>query len=210
MKSPIFFDLDGTLTDPKVGIAKSIQFALQQLDIEAPNADDLVWCIGPPLQTSFEILAGKELSSKAVTLYRERFSQVGWSENTPYPDVAQVLESLRHRQIPLYVATSKPHIFAKRILDHFQLSKYFQRVFGSELDGTNVQKTDLLKYALEETGAPAESTMIGDRKHDVVGAKNNGMKTIGVTYGYGSYAELKTAGAHKIIDTPAKILEFFE
>lgn len=209
MESPIFFDLDGTLTDPKVGITKSIQFALQQLDIEAPDADDLVWCIGPPLHTSFEILVGKELLSKAIALYRERFSHIGWSENSPYPDVTQVLESLCHCQIPLYVATSKPHIFAERILDHFQLSNYFQGVFGSELDGTNTQKTDLLKYALEKTDAPTESTMIGDRKHDVVGAKNNGMKTIGVTYGYGSYAELQTAGAHRIINAPAEILELF-
>ncbi|MEM1251956.1 MAG: HAD-IA family hydrolase [Cyanobacteria bacterium P01_H01_bin.21] len=209
MNSPVFFDLDGTLTDPKVGITKSIQFALQQLDIEAPEADELVWCIGPPLQTNFEILVGKSLSSKAVALYRERFSQIGWLENTPYPGVTQVLESLCHRQIPLYVATSKPHIFAERILDHFQLSHYFQRVFGSELDGTHCQKAELLKYALEETRSPTESTMIGDRKHDVVGAKNNGMNTIGVTYGYGSYAELQAAGAHKIIDAPAEILEFF-
>ena len=207
MKSPVFFDLDGTLTDPKVGITRSIQFALQQLNIEAPKADDLVWCIGPPLSTSFEILAGKELSLKAIGLYRERFSQVGWLENVLYPDIAQVLEKLCRRQFSLYVATSKPHVFARKILDHFELSQYFQGVFGSELDGTNAHKTDLLRYALKATGAPTGSTMVGDRKHDVIGAISNDMTTIGVTYGYGSDAELEAAGAHKIIHTPVEMLE---
>ncbi|MEM6253091.1 MAG: HAD family hydrolase [Cyanobacteria bacterium P01_D01_bin.156] len=209
MKSPIFFDLDGTLTDPKIGITKSIQFALQRLNCEVPEADELVWCIGPPLQTSFETLVGKELTSQAIALYRERFSQVGWSENSPYQGIAHVLESLRGLQIPLYVATSKPHLFAKRILEHFELSQYFQAVFGAELDGTHAQKTELLKYALKETLSPANSTMVGDRKHDVIGAQNNGMNTIGVTYGYGAYTELQAAGAQRIVSSPAEILEYF-
>ena len=209
MKSPIFFDLDGTLTDPKIGITKSIQFALQRLNIEVPEVDELVWCIGPPLQTSFETLVGKELSSQAIELYRERFSAVGWSENIPYQGIAQVLDNLCDLQIPLYVATSKPHQFARRILEHFKLSQYFCGVFGAELDGANSQKTELLKYALAETFSPADSTMIGDREHDIIGAQNNGMNTIGVTYGYGSYAELQAVGAQRIVNAPAEILEFF-
>lgn len=209
MKTPVFFDLDGTLTDPKVGITRSIQFALQQLGIEPPTVDDLLWCIGPPLQTSFETLVGEAQVSEAVALYRQRFSEVGWLENTPYQGVASMLETLHSRQIPLYVATSKPHVFANKILDHFDLSRYFQGIFGSELDGTNTQKEDLLRHALRHTKAPSNSTMVGDRSHDIVGAKRNGMKTVGVTYGYGSYAELQEAGADRVVHQLSELAKIF-
>ena len=209
MKSPVFFDLDGTLTDPKEGITRSIQFALQQLGVETPTVDDLVWCIGPPLQTSFETLVGEAQVSEAVALYRQRFSEVGWLENTPYRGVASMLETLHSRQIPLYVATSKPHVFANKILDHFDLSRYFQGIFGSELDGTNAQKIDLLRYALRQAGSPMGCTMVGDRKHDIAGAKSNRMKAVGVTYGYGSYTELQAAGADQIVNELQELAEIF-
>lgn len=205
----IYFDLDGTLTDPKPGITRSIQYALQRLDHPTmPTEDDLTWCIGPPLRASFVRLLGAETSADlAVSYYRERFSDVGLYENGVYDGIGDVLTALRASGHRLFVATSKPHVFAERIIDHFGLRDHFERVFGSELDGTRVDKSHLLEYALKENSVdPAKTLMIGDRSHDMVGAKNNGMKGIGVLYGYGSRDELLQAGAQHVCATPAAIL----
>jgi phosphoglycolate phosphatase len=205
----IYFDLDGTLTNPKPGITRSIQYALQKLDHPTmPTEDELTWCIGPPLRASFVRLLGAETSADlAVTYYRERFSDVGLYENGVYDGIADVLTSLCASGHKLFVATSKPHVFAERIIDHFGLRNHFERVFGSELDGTRVDKSHLLEYALKETAVdPAKTLMIGDRSHDMIGAKNNGMKGIGVLYGYGSRDELLQAGAHQVCATPGAIL----
>jgi phosphoglycolate phosphatase len=205
----IYFDLDGTLTDPKPGITRSIQYALQKLDHPTmPTEDELTWCIGPPLRASFVRLLGAETSADlAVTYYRERFSDVGLYENGVYDGIGEVLTSLCASGHRLFVATSKPHVFAERIIDHFGLRDHFERVFGSELDGTRVDKSHLLEYALKQASVdPAKTLMIGDRSHDMVGAKNNGMKGIGVLYGYGSRDELLEAGAHHVCATPGAIL----
>ena len=205
----IFFDLDGTLTDPKPGITRSIQYALQKLDHPTmPTEDELTWCIGPPLRASFVRLLGAETSADlAVSYYRERFSDVGLYENGVYDGIGAVLTKLGAAGHRLFVATSKPHVFAERIIDHFGLRNHFERVFGSELDGTRVDKSHLLEYALKETAVdPAKTLMIGDRSHDMIGAKNNGMKGIGVLYGYGSRDELLQAGAHQVCATPGAIL----
>lgn len=205
----IFFDLDGTLTDPKPGITRSIQYALQRLDHPTmPTEDELTWCIGPPLRASFVRLLGAETSADlAVTYYRERFSDVGLYENGVYDGIGEVLTTLCASGHRLFVATSKPHVFAERIIDHFGLRDHFERVFGSELDGTRVDKSHLLEYALKQASVdPAKTLMIGDRSHDMVGAKNNGMKGIGVLYGYGSRDELLEAGAHHVCATPGAIL----
>jgi phosphoglycolate phosphatase len=206
-ETTLFFDLDGTLTDPKPGITASIQYALQKLDRAVPSQDELVWCIGPPLRASFvTLLGGDELADRAVALYRERFGDVGLFENSVYPDIADVLPLLTQPSRRMFVATSKPHVFAKRIIDHFGLAGHFEHVFGSELDGTRVHKADLLAYALEQTGVDASrALMIGDRSHDVNGAKTNGMDAIGVTYGYGSREELITAGARHLCASPRAI-----
>jgi phosphoglycolate phosphatase len=208
-ETSLFFDLDGTLTDPKTGITASIQYALQRLGREVPPQDELVWCIGPPLRTSFVTLLGaEELADRAVALYRERFGDIGLFENSLYPDIESVLAVLARPGVRKFVATSKPHVFAKRIIDHFGLAGHFERVFGSELDGTRVRKDDLLAYALEQSGAdPARALMIGDRSHDVVGAKANGMDAVGVTYGYGSREELIAAGARHLCASPRAIVE---
>ena len=205
----LFFDLDGTLTDPKPGITGSIQYALRKLDRPVPSQDELAWCIGPPLRASFvTLLGGDNHADRAVELYRERFSDVGLFENSVYPDVEAVLAKLGQSGFRMFVATSKPHVFARRIIDHFGLNSYFERVFGSELDGTRVHKADLLAYALEQTGAePSRSLMIGDHSHDVLGAKANGIDAIGVTYGYGSREELIAAGARQLCASPRAILE---
>jgi phosphoglycolate phosphatase len=205
----IYFDLDGTLTDPKPGITRSIQYALQKLDHPTmPTEDELTWCIGPPLRASFVRLLGAETSADlAVSYYRERFSDVGLYENGVYDGIGDVLTALCASGHRLFVATSKPHVFAERIIDHFGLRDHFERVFGSELDGTRVDKSHLLEYALKEVSVdPAKTLMIGDRSHDMVGAKNNGMKGIGVLYGYGSRDELLEAGAHHVCATPGAIL----
>lgn len=205
----IFFDLDGTLTDPKPGITRSIQYALQRLDHPAiPSEDELTWCIGPPLRTSFvRLLGGDHAADRAVSLYRERFSDIGLYENRVYDGIGDVLMTLRASGHRLFVATSKAHVFADRIIDHFGLRSHFEYVFGAELDGTRVEKSHLLEYALKEAAVdPAKTLMIGDRSHDMIGAKNNGMKGIGVLYGYGSRDELIEAGAIDVCATPEAIL----
>ena len=203
----IYFDLDGTLTDPKPGITRSIQYALQRLDHPAiPTEDELTWCIGPPLRTSFVRLLGDHAADRAVALYRERFSDIGLYENAVYDGIDDVLTSLRASGHRLFVATSKAHVFAERIIDHFGLRKHFERVFGAEYDGTRADKSHLLEYALKEAAVdPSKTLMIGDRSHDMIGARNNGMKGIGVLYGYGSRDELLGAGAHRVCATPGEI-----
>jgi phosphoglycolate phosphatase len=205
----IFFDLDGTLTDPKTGITRSIQYALQKLDLPVPTPDELTWCIGPPLRDSFvKLLGGDSQADLAVTLYRERFGDVGLYENAVYPDIEYILSALKRSHGRLFVATSKARVFAERIIEHFGLSSYFERVFGAELDGTRVHKTDLLAYALDKTGVEASrALMIGDRSHDIIGAKNNGMDALGVLYGYGSREELIEAGASHVCASPRAVLD---
>ena len=200
----IYFDLDGTLTNPKPGISRSIQYALTRLDRAAPTEDELTWCIGPPLRASLKKLLGTDdladrrccsIASGSPTSASSRTKSIPASK-TLYPRLP----------VPgrrLFVATSKPGVYAERIIDHFKLRGYFERVFGSELDGTRSDKTDLLGYALRSAGVdPAKATMIGDRSHDMVGARNNGMTAVGVLYGYGSEAELLGAGAHHVCATP--------
>ncbi|WP_298874928.1 HAD family hydrolase [uncultured Bradyrhizobium sp.] len=204
----VYIDLDGTLTDPKPGITGSIQYALKKLGKAVPSQDELTWCIGPPLHASLKALTGTEaLANQALLLYRERFSEVGLFENTPYPGIHDTLAAIAASGARLFVATSKPAVYATRIVEHFGLKPYFERVFGSELDGTRADKRDLLRYALEETKVdPASAVMIGDRSHDVVGARTNGMTAIGVLYGYGSEAELRDAGAHHICAAHPELL----
>ncbi len=195
-----FFDLDGTLTDPKPGITRCIQYALERLGFPVPAEDDLVWCIGPPLHASMKKFVGTdELAHRAVELYRERFRDVGLYENEVYAGIEETLAKVAAGGRRLFVATSKPKVYADRIVEHFGLGRHFEHIFGSELDGTRTDKADLLAYALTEANVdPARAIMIGDRSHDVVGARKNGMKAIGVLYGYGSLAELMDAGAHHL------------
>lgn len=149
---------------------------------------------------------GKDLAAQALERYRDRFGDVGWRENRLYPGIVPVLQQLVASGRPLYVATSKPSVYAVRIVKHFELDGYFRAVFGAELDGTRSRKAELLRFALDEVGARGDSVMVGDREHDVCGAKANGMRSIGVTYGYGSRRELADAGADLIVDTPASLL----
>lgn len=197
----LFIDLDGTLTDPAPGITRCIQHALQGLSAPVPEADELLWCIGPPLRESFVAMpgVGEALADRAVALYRERFADVGLLENEAFAGIHDVLEHLASSRT-LFVASSKPLVYVRRILEAFDLRRYFHDVFGAELDGTRSDKRELLAHALRMTGAaPEDAMMIGDREHDVIGGHSQGMHTAGVLYGYGSETELRRAGAHRLV-----------
>ena len=174
----LLFDLDGTLTDPFAGITKCILYALDKLGKTLPPRENLRWCIGPPLRDSFAKLLAtddKALIEKAVTLYRERFGTVGLFENQVYDGIPDVLQALQKNGHTLYVATSKPTIFAKRIIVHFDLQRFFKCIYGSELDGARGDKTSLISHILQtELMEPSKTAMIGDREHDMIGAKENG------------------------------------
>ena len=207
MMQPIFFDLDGTLTDPKEGITGCIQYAMEKLGEPAPTKDDLTWCIGPSLIHSFDILVGTKRSMQAVEFYRERFSTVGLFENVAYADIAHALGALKRAGHPLFVASSKPLIFVDRILKHFGLFEYFQTTFGSNLDGSLSDKSELLALALKSTGyLGADCLMIGDRVHDAQGAASNGMDFIGALYGYGNVQEYQQCGFSRWVKNPVDLL----
>jgi phosphoglycolate phosphatase len=203
------FDLDGTLTDPKTGITRSVQYALDKLGRPVPEADELTWMIGPPLIASFAtVLGSSENAQEALRLYRERFGEIGLFENEVYAGIPALLQTLRERGVRLFVATSKPHVYARRILDHFELSRFFSGIYGSELDNRNADKCDLIRHILEqERFDPAGAVMIGDRKHDAIGAKANGLAAIGVTWGYGCRQELLDAGVACLVDAPHDLAE---
>ena len=192
----ILFDLDGTLTDPKVGITTCIRHAMDSLAL-GTTEQSLNWCIGPPLVDSFAVLFDSQdplLLNEALLLYRERFSSIGLYENELYPDVAEGLAQLTNAGYQLYLATSKPHIYARRILEHFEIDQYFIAIHGSELSGARTDKAELIAYIVEQAQLdPQHCVMIGDRQFDIIGAKQNSICSIGVSYGYGSLAELKQA-----------------
>jgi len=205
MTTHIYFDLDGTLTDPYEGITKCILYALDKLGFPHPDDDYLYSCIGPPLWDTFPEMVGQELTRKAVELYRERFIDVGWRENKPYDGVVDMLDTVASAGHTLFVATAKPHMHAARIIEHFGMGDFIHNVYGSELDGTRATKTELLKFAIEKNPGAARHIMIGDRKHDLIGAVANNMTPVGVAYGYGSIEELIAAGATSIANSPADL-----
>jgi phosphoglycolate phosphatase len=202
----LLFDLDGTMTDPFEGITGSIRYALEKLGRVAPVADDLRWCIGPPLVHAFKVLLETEdetLAGQGVLFYRERYIAIGKFENRVIDGIPQTLEMLADTGYRLVVATSKPKSYTLDILDHFDLARHFDAVHGSELDGRNADKADLIRHILRHEGiAPDRAVMIGDRSHDVVGAKANKVASIGVLWGYGDRAELEGAGASLIAQRP--------
>ncbi|WP_417688822.1 HAD family hydrolase [Roseibium sp.] len=203
----VLFDLDGTLTDPFEGITRSIQHALEKMGSEVPDANALRWCIGPPLWESFAVLLGTEERSeldRAVAFYRERYTVTGLFENTLISGIDTLLEGLAADGRQLFVATSKPHAYAGKIVDHFGLGGYFKKVYGSELDGTRSAKAELIAYLMREEGIGAETcAMIGDRKHDLIGARANRVDSVGVLWGYGSREELEGEGPVAIVaDAP--------
>lgn len=189
----ILFDLDGTLTDPREGITRSIQYALAKLGIDEPDLTRLEHFIGPPLLQAFmQFYRFDEAKAwEAVDFYRERFKVTGLYENRVFDGVGELLAELQGQGRTLYIATSKPWVFAREIARHFDFARHFKVIYGSELDGTRTNKVDLIGHLLAEEGLdPAQTLMIGDRKHDLIGARSNGLDAIAVGYGFGSREEL--------------------
>lgn len=207
----ILFDLDGTLTDPFEGITNSVAYSLKSYGIDVENKKDLSCFIGPPLYESFEKYYGfsKEKAVGAVEKYREYFSVTGLFENKVYFGTEELLKELNKSGLKVVLATSKPEVYAKRILDHFGLSNYFTEVVGSLLSGERVKKGDVIKEALIRLNNPNKESivMVGDRSHDIIGAKENGIISIGVLYGYGNYEELNSAGADFIVENIDRLKE---
>lgn len=203
----VLFDLDGTLIDPKQGITTCIRFALAKLGIEISQDINLESYIGPPLRDSFKELCGNDvIAENAVVIYRERFSTIGLFETQVYDGIPECLNQLADKADSVFVATSKPTIYSERIIEHFNLNRFFNEVYGSGLDGSLNDKTDLLDHILEsEDLLPQDTVMIGDRSFDIVGAKNHGMMAIGVLWGYGTEDELSDAGADGLCNHPAEI-----
>ena len=212
MLKNILLDLDGTLTDPKVGITTSARYGLAKVGHPIAESENLDWIIGPPLKASLakilNVAADDDLAEQALLGYRERFSVTGLFENQVYPDVPQTLARLTQRGFTLFVATAKPTIYAKQILAHFKLSPYFKEIYGSELTGERTNKGDLIEYILAEQQLnPKECLMVGDREYDILGARRHGIETIAVEYGYGSEAEISAAKPKARIQHFKQLLE---
>lgn len=215
MKKYLLFDLDGTLTDPKLGITTCVQYALKSFGIEEPDLDKLEPFIGPPLKDSFMQFYGmnEAQADKAVEKYRERFNDTGIFENKIYDGIPAMLRTLQSKGAHLAVASSKPTVFVERILQHFHIDKYFEVVVGSELDGSRVNKDEIVQEALNllfhyKPIQRSQVYMIGDRKFDVEGAKAHAIESVAVTYGYGSMEELKAAKADYIVRSVGELQKF--
>jgi phosphoglycolate phosphatase len=205
----ILFDLDGTLTNPGEGITRCLQYALCELGIECPAPAELHIHIGPPIRNALSIIlktTDESLIEEALRIYRVRFSETGIYENEVYDGVPEMLAALRASSRRLYVATAKPLVFTEKILKHFHLTNYFDGIYGSELSGHLDNKVDLIRHILKSSElSPLETLMVGDRMYDIFGAKENGCMSLGVTYGYGSEEELRSAGADMLCYSPEEI-----
>ena len=208
----ILFDLDGTMIDPAEGIIGSAQYALGKLALPVPAAQTLHWMIGPALRTTFARLGlAPDQIPRAVELYRENYRAGAMYDVKVYDGIADCLKGLVAAKHRLIVATAKPHVFAKPILERVGLARYFQAVHGAELDGRNDDKADLIAHIIAtEKVAPANAIMIGDRRYDAIGARRNGISAIGVTWGYGSADELREAEVQALCDHPGSLQAIIE
>ena len=207
--SNVLFDLDGTLTDPVEGITRCIQYALDRLGMAMPLSEQLTWCVGPPLKASFSQLLNttdETILDQALVHYRKRFSEKGMFENVPYPGVLSSIVGLRKEGFNLFLATSKPSVFAQQILDHFKMTPYFKRVYGSELDGRLSDKGALIAHIIhQEKLDPTATLMVGDRVYDIQGGKENNVMTAAVAYGYGTRDEIAAAQPDVVFESIADL-----
>ena len=206
----ILFDLDGTLTDPYLGITNAVKYSLRKFGIEENNENTLRALIGPPLETSFMEFYQFDINKTktAIGYYREYFSEKGIYENKLYPGIEDVLAKIKDRNKTIILATSKPAIFASKILKYFNIDKYFYDMTGSNLDGTLGEKDEIIKYIMEKHDLKPETTiMIGDRKYDISGAHKNNIHSIAVMYGYGSKEELEQSNPTYFCENVPDILE---
>ncbi|MEG1448591.1 MAG: HAD hydrolase-like protein [Oscillospiraceae bacterium] len=204
----IFFDLDGTITNSEEGITKSVQYALKKFGIDE-DRKCLTPFIGPPLSESFKEIYGfdDKKIEKAIEYFREYFSQKGIKEHSLYEGMDVLFPSLKDSGKTIVLATSKPEIFARNILDQYDITKYFDYICGASFDEARSSKSDVLRYAIETVSPDSLSAcvMVGDRKYDVLGAKEVGMETIGVAFGFGGHEELEAAGAKFVVDTVSEL-----
>lgn len=214
MRKTVLFDLDGTIIDSGEGVTRCVQHALTSFGYGEQPREALNRFIGPPLHISFEEFYNMtpEEAQKAVAVYRERYREKGVFENELYDGVPELLKALYEREITLVLATSKPLVFAEQILGYLGLKQYFSHIIGSNLDNTMTDKAEVVACALRKTGVSDKSAaiMVGDRKFDIIGAKANGIASVGVLYGYGSKEEFEEAGADFIIEKPMDLLEICE
>jgi len=212
MISYLLFDLDGTLTNPQEGITKCVQHALKAFQIDEPDLEKLIPFIGPPLIQSFMDFYGftEDQARQAVAVYRERFGTVGLFENFPYPGIQEMLKQLQAQGKILAVASSKPGVYVHRILEKFELAQYFQVIEGSNLDGTRVDKKEVIAEVLAQLGnpSPEQLLMIGDRKFDVIGAREMGFGCVGVRFGFAAPGELEESGALYIAETVDDLTQY--
>ncbi len=204
--STVLFDLDGTITDPFTGITKSVAYALDAYGFEHGDPESLKSFIGPPLKQQFSVYTGTDLEfgQKLLEKYREYYSVTGIFENRVYEGVPEMLKALKQSGKTVALATSKPEKFAKIILDHFDLSQYFDLCAGATMDSSRVKKADVIRYCLQTLGlneGEKSVIMVGDRHHDIDGARECGLRCIGVTFGYGDVNELTQSGAYKIVNS---------
>ena len=205
-KKYIFFDLDGTLTDSADGIINSVIYALKSYGMEAGDREALRAFVGPPLAGSFSKYYGfdEKRSLEAVERYREYFREKGLFENQVYPGIREMLEELKKRGAVLMLATSKPELFSRQILEHFDLMQYFDFLGGATMEEKRTAKADLIRYVLESCGLEdclSQIRMVGDREYDIIGARENSIRSVGVLYGYGDRRELEEAGADTLAET---------
>ena len=213
MRKYLLFDLDGTLTDPGMGITNSVMYALRKFGIEEENREKLYSFIGPPLYDSFREKYGfsHDDANLAVSYYREYFAPKGIYENTVYDGVYAMLGALKKSGKTLVLATSKPEKFAKEILRHFELDGYFERVYGATMDEKRNKKDEVIAFALNDMRiSPADAVMIGDRRYDVEGGHKNGMISVGVLYGYGDRDEMTVAGADMVASDVKELEKILE
>jgi phosphoglycolate phosphatase len=203
----VLFDLDGTLTDPGDGFVACISYALERLGCPPCSPAEIRRHVGPPLQeTLARLIEDRAMIPEATAFYRERYATLGYLENAVYAGIEEALGELRSRGARLFVATSKPTVYAERILEHFRLRSYFRAVYGSELDGTRSNKSALLAHVVAQEVIP-DGVMIGDRAEDMRGARANGLQAVGALWGYGSRGELVAARAHLLCERPEDLQE---
>ena len=207
----VLFDLDGTLTDSGEGIIHCAVFAMERLGIPVPPREELGVFVGPPLWDTFrQFGVPTDRVDEAVEIFRSRYVPIGKFENTPYPGIREVLEVLRAQGRKLYVATSKPEVTAREILEHFDLSRYFTEICGASVDKTRSSKEDVIAYLLSLDACKEHSVMVGDTAFDVIGAAAHGIPTIGAAWGYGKTEDMVSAGAAAIAQTPEDLLRIIE
>lgn len=202
MKKAIFFDLDGTLTDSGEGIINCAAMTLERFGLPVPSRQEMGVFVGPPLDKTFiEFGVPADRTDEAIRIFRSRYVTVGKFENFPYPGISELLQNLKNAGHRLFVATSKPEVTALEVLEHFQLSQYFEFICGATLDGTRSHKEDVLRYLLTQVDGVENTVMVGDTKYDVIGAKHHNIPAIGVAWGYGKVQDMQDAGAVAIAQT---------